>query len=45
MDDLLTDKNTANMDSDGKPMSLDGKDKQTYTMQASKRSHCQRLTR
>lgn len=40
-----TDKNSANMDLDGKPISLDVKDKQTYTMQASKRSHCQRLTR
>ena len=39
------DKNSANMDLDDKPISLDVKDKQTYTMQASKRSHCQRLTR
>ena len=33
------------MDLDGKPILLDVKEKQTYTMQASKRSHCQRLTR
>lgn len=45
MDDLLIDKSTANMDLDGKPISLDAKEKQTYTMQANKRSHCQRLTR
>ena len=45
MDNLLTEKISVNMDSDGKPISLDVKEKQTYTMQASKRSHCQRLTR
>ena len=42
---MSIDKNTENTDLDGKPVSLDTKDKQTYTMQASKRSHCQRLTR
>lgn len=43
-DPIDLDKNSANMDLDGKPISLDVKEKQTYTMQASKRSHCQRLT-
>lgn len=30
---------------DGSPVQLDPKEKMTYTMQASKRTHCQRLAR
>ncbi|XP_065911794.1 dynein axonemal heavy chain 6-like [Dysidea avara] len=43
-DPIDIDKHPDNLDLDGKPILLDVKEKQTYTMQASKRSHCQRLT-